>query len=60
MEKVQNSQNKQNKPKCKKPEFPKDLAKRKETQKNKIREQNRSSRSQVKRHITRWLFKNGK
>jgi len=32
---------------------------RKESQKNKIREQNTSNKSRVKRHITRWLFKNG-
>jgi len=32
---------------------------KKENQKNQIREQNRSSKTQVKRHITRWLFKNG-
>jgi len=48
-----------NKQKCTKPEFPKDPARRKESQKNKIREQNSSNKSQVKIHITRWIFKNG-
>ena len=49
-----------NKQKCTKPEFPKDPAKRKESEREKkCREQNRSSKSLVKRHITRWLFKNG-
>jgi len=37
-----------------------DPAKRKESEREKkCREQNRSSKSLVKRHITRWLFKNG-